>query len=165
MKLWIENDNEYEFDFPYEDTARQVLRQVLLQENCPYEGEVTLVLTDSEKIRNTNKTFRGIDRETDVLSFPAVDFSTPSDFQMVAEQEEIFLNLDSDELILGDIMISVPKMRRQAEEYGHGEKREFAFLIAHSLLHLLGYDHMDEKEAAQMEEKQEQILGALNINR
>ena len=93
MKLWIENDNEYEFDFPYEDTARQVLRQVLLQENCPYEGEVTLVLTDSEKIRNTNKTFRGIDRETDVLSFPAVDFSTPSDFQMVAEQEEIFLNL------------------------------------------------------------------------
>ena len=165
MKLWIENDNEYEFDFPYEDTARQVLSQVLLQENCPYEGEVTLVLTDSEKIRNTNKTFRGIDRVTDVLSFPAVDFSTPSDFQMVAEQEEIFLNLDSDELILGDIMISVPKMRRQAEEYGHGEKREFAFLIAHSLLHLLGYDHMDEKEAAQMEEKQEQILGALNINR
>ncbi|MGI6010393.1 MAG: rRNA maturation RNase YbeY [Ruminococcus sp.] len=165
MTLWMENEREYTFDFPFEETARQVVKETMSQEECPYEVEVTLVLTDSEDIRCTNRNFRGIDSETDVLSFPAVDFSAPSDFQVVSENEDIFLNPDSNELILGDIMICVPRMRRQAKEYGHGEKREFAFLIAHSLLHLLGYDHMETEEAAQMEAKQEQVLQSLKINR
>lgn len=165
MTLWLENEGEYSFDFSCEDIAAQVIRETMHQENCPYEVEVTLVLTDSEDIRRANREFRGIDRETDVLSFPAVDFAVPADYQTVEEQEDIFLDPDSGELVLGDIMICVPRLRSQAAEYGHGEKREYAFLIAHSLLHLLGYDHMEADEAAQMEARQEQILNALGIGR
>ena len=165
MTLWLENEGEYSFDFSCEDIAAQVIRETMHQENCPYEVEVTLVLTDSEDIRRANREFRGIDRGTDVLSFPAVDFAAPAHYQTVEEQEDIFLDPDSGELILGDIMICVPRLRSQAAEYGHGEKREYAFLIAHSLLHLLGYDHMETDEAAQMEAKQEQVLNALGIGR
>ncbi|MGI6006924.1 MAG: rRNA maturation RNase YbeY [Ruminococcus sp.] len=165
MTLWIENERNYKFDFSFEETAGLVVKETMAQERCPYEVEVTIVLTDSEEIQLTNKSFRGIDSETDVLSFPAVDFISPAEYQTVSENENIYLNPDSHELILGDIMICVPRMRKQAEEYGHGEKREFAFLIAHSLLHLLGYDHMEPEEAKEMEEKQERILEALRIHR
>ena len=104
------------------------------------------------------------DRVTDVLSFPMLDYDTPGDFSFLEESEDAF-HPETGELILGDIMIAVPRMLQQAVQYGHGAVREFAFLVAHSMLHLMGYDHMSEEEAAVMEAKQEAILEGLGIRR
>ena len=124
-----------------------------------------MLLTDNEGIHEFNREHRGIDRETDVLSFPNVDFETEGDFDIDEEREADYFDPDSGELILGDIIISVDKVMEQAENYGHSTKREFAFLVAHSMLHLCGYDHMEEEEAKVMEAKQEEILTALGITR
>ena len=93
-----------------------------------------------------------------------LDFTAPADFS-VAEEDDTCFHPESGELILGDIMICIPRMQEQAESYGHGQIREFAFLIAHSMLHLMGYDHMEPEEAKEMERKQEEILVSLGITR
>lgn len=165
MTILLENEYDYTFDFPYEEVAKQVADAILDQENCPWESEVNLVLTGYDEIRETNQMFRGINSETDVLSFPSIDFQKPADYNIIDEEVDAFFNPESGELMLGDIMICVPRLREQAKEYGHNEKREYAFLIAHSMLHLLGYDHMEDDEAAVMEAKQKQALNSLNITR
>lgn len=91
-------------------------------------------------------------------------FETPADYS-VAEDDESCFDLDSGELLLGDIMISAERAAAQAEEYGHSVKREFCFLVAHSMLHLLGYDHMTPEEAADMEARQAKALDELGITR
>ena len=108
---------------------------------------------------------RQIDNPTDVLSFPMCDFETPGDFSLLEETPEEYFNPDTGELMMGDIVISVEKVKEQAEKYGHSETRELAFLVAHSMLHLFGYDHMEEQEAKIMEEKQKEILEQMNILR
>lgn len=165
MTILVENEVHRELDFDYEEVIKTVISKTLETENCPYETEVNVLLTGNEEIHEANKEFRGIDRPTDVLSFPMVDYEFPSDFSCVDENPESYINPETDELLLGDIMISVDKVYEQADEYGHSRKREFAFLIAHSMLHLLGYDHIDEAERKVMEEKQEAILDALGITR
>lgn len=164
MTIQIENEYEGTIAIDYEAIAERVIEGVLDYEKCPYEAEVNLVLTTPEVIRETNREFRDIDRETDVLSFPMVPFSYPADYDIIEEMDDCF-NPDTGELMLGDIMISIPRMEEQAEAYGHSQVREYAFLIAHSMLHLLGYDHMEEAEAAQMEAKQRAILDLLDIKR
>ncbi|MEE0713525.1 MAG: rRNA maturation RNase YbeY [Blautia sp.] len=151
-------------DFDYEELAKKVMEAALDYEGCPYETEINLVLTGNEEIQQTNREFRNIDRVTDVLSFPMLDFTTPADFSF-AEEDDTCFHPESGELILGDIMICIPRMQEQAESYGHGQIREFAFLIAHSMLHLMGYDHMEPEEAKEMERKQEEILENLGITR
>lgn len=111
-----------------------------------------------------NREFRQIDAPTDVLSFPMLEYQTPGDFSGFEEEEDSF-DPESGELLLGDIVISKDKVLRQAEEYGHSPKREFAFLIAHSMLHLFGYDHMEEDERLVMEQKQREILERVGILR
>ena len=165
MTILVENEAERELDFDYEEVIKSVINKTLETENCPYETEINVLLTGNGEIHTANKEFRGIDRPTDVLSFPMVDYEFPSDFSCVDKNPESYLNPETDELLLGDIMISVDKVYEQANEYGHSRKREFAFLIAHSMLHLLGYDHIDEAERKVMEEKQEAILDALGITR
>ena len=165
MTILVENEAERELDFDYEEVIEAVINKTLETENCPYETEVNVLLTGNGEIHTANKEFRGIDRPTDVLSFPMVDYEFPSDFSCVDKNPESYLNPETDELLLGDIMISVDKVYEQADEYGHSRKREFAFLIAHSMLHLLGYDHIDEAERKVMEVKQEAILDALGITR
>lgn len=166
MTLNLDMDTDYQkvFDFDLGEIAKKVMEGALDHENCPYEAEVNLVLTDNEEIRRTNREFRNIDRETDVLSFPMLEYDRPADFSRAEEDTSCF-NPDTGELILGDIMISVPKLQKQAEAYGHSQLREYAFLITHSLLHLMGYDHMEADEAALMESKQRVILEALGITR
>ena len=122
------------------------------------------MITDNEEIKRVNAEFRSINAPTDVLSFPMIPFETPADYSVVEDQDEYF-DLDTDELLLGDVMISVDRVFSQAEEYGHSTEREFSFLFAHSMLHLLGYDHMEPEEAAVMEAKQAQALKVLGINR
>ena len=165
MTILVENEVNRELDFDYEEVIKSVISKTLETENCPYETEVNVLLTGNEEIHEANKEFRGIDRPTDVLSFPMVDYEFPSDFSCVDENPASYIKPETDELLLGDIMISVDKVYEQANEYGHSREREFAFLIAHSMLHLLGYDHIDEEERKVMEEKQEAILDALGITR
>lgn len=164
MTIDFENEQEQTFDFDFQEVAGQVITAVLDQEECPYEAEVSIVLTTDDEIRRTNQEFRNIDRATDVLSFPMVDFTSPADYGILEEDDSCF-HPESGELVLGDIMISIPRTVWQAQTYGHSIKREYAFLIAHSMLHLLGYDHMEEAERKVMEEKQEKVLQDLNIER
>lgn len=165
MTLFLENETDKIFAFDVEETARQVIEGVLDMEECPYETQVNVLLTDNEGIREYNREYRSIDRETDVLSFPNLEFETPGVYEVEEEQEADCFDPDTGELILGDIIISVDRVVEQAESYGHSPKREFAFLVAHSMLHLSGYDHMESEEAKVMEAKQEQVLQKLGITR
>ena len=164
MTFYVENETDETFSngensFPIEETVEQVATAVLDMEGCPYEIQLNVLLTDNDGIHAYNKEYRKIDRETDVLSFPNLDFDEPED------READYFDPDTGELILGDIIISVDRVKEQAESYGHSQKREFAFLVAHSMLHLCGYDHMEEDEAKVMEAKQEQVLASLGITR
>lgn len=165
MTVYLENETNAEFDFDLEQTAVLVAEAVLDMEGCPYESAVNILLTDKEGIREFNRDFRGTDCTTDVLSFPNIEYETPADFGGVEESAADCFDPDTGELILGDIIISADRLRGQAEAYGHSEKREFAFLVAHSMFHLTGYDHMTEDAAALMEKKQEDVLGKLRITR
>lgn len=164
MTIQIDYETERQLDIDYTALANKVAQQILDSENCPYEASVNLVITDNEEIKRVNAEFRSINAPTDVLSFPMIPFETPADYSVVEDQDEYF-DLDTDELLLGDVMISVDRVFSQAEEYGHSTEREFSFLFAHSMLHLLGYDHMEPEEAAVMEKKQSEALATLGINR
>ena len=165
MTLYLENEIEAEFPFPVEETAKIVMEEVLRTEGCPYEATMNLLITDNEGIREFNREYREIDKETDVLSFPNLDFDKPGDSSNAKESQADYFDPDSGELLLGDVIISADKVKEQAESYGHGEKREFAFLVAHSMLHLCGYDHMEDEERLVMEKKQEDVLQGLGITR
>ena len=164
MTIQIDYEAERKLDIDYEKLASEVAEHILETENCPYDVCVNLVITDNEEIKRVNTEFRSIGAPTDVLSFPMIPFETPADYS-VAEDDESCFDLDSGELLLGDIMISAERAAAQAEEYGHSVKREFCFLVAHSMLHLLGYDHMTPEEAADMEARQAKALEELGITR
>lgn len=165
MTFYAENETSFEFDFDWETIYQEVALAVLDSESCPYETEVNLLLTDNEGIHEFNKETRNIDAPTDVLSYPNVEYDVPGNYEIAEEQEAGCFNPDSGELILGDIIISVDKVIAQAQEYGHSPKREFAFLVAHSMLHLSGYDHMTPDEEQEMIKKQEMVLNTLGITR
>lgn len=165
MSFVIEKECGIDFPFDYEKLAEKVVSFCLEYENFPYEAEVTLTLTDNEGIHVINREQRGVDQATDVLSFPMLSYVNPRDFSFLSMERESDFNPDTGEALLGDIVISVERVKEQAFSYGHSEEREFAFLIVHSMLHLFGYDHMEEKDAKQMEAKQKQILDALQITR
>ena len=165
MTLYAENETDTSFEFDIEELTKTVAEKVLETENCPYEATVNLLVTDNAGIREYNRQYREIDRETDVLSFPNLDFEAPGDFSLAENSEADYFDPDSGELILGDIIISADKVKEQAESYGHSRKREFAFLVAHSMLHLCGYDHMEDEERQVMEDRQEKVLAELGITR
>ena len=166
MTFYVENETNEEFEFNVEELIKELVKTVLKTEEVPFtDVSLNVSFTDDEGIREINKEFRDMDKATDVLSFPAIDFEVPADFTGIEGDEPDYFDPDTGELILGDIMISLERAHLQAEEYGHSFRREIAFLITHSLLHLLGYDHMDDEERAVMEEKQENVLGLLNITR
>ena len=153
----FENESGQEFDFPYESLAEDVVNAAMDAEQFPFEAEVNILLVTKEEIHRINKEQRQMDRPTDVLSFPMISYPAAGDFSQVEEDEDNF-NPDTGEALLGDIILCADKIKEQAKEYGHSEKREFAFLILHSMLHLFGYDHMTEEEAQVMEAKQREIL-------
>ena len=164
MTLSLSFERDDPFDFDTEALIRQVAAAALEAEGCPFDCALEVLLTDNEAIREINLQERGLDQPTDVLSFPAIDFDQPGDFSHLEENPLLF-DPDSGELLLGDVVISLDKLLSQAEEYGHSPRRELAFLMAHSLFHLMGYDHETETERAVMEEKQEAVLQALGIFR
>lgn len=164
MTLYFEEEGDEGLSLPCEKLAAKVAEAVLDDAGCPYEAQVNLLLTGDAEIHRMNLEFRKIDRPTDVLSFPMIEYEIPGEFDFLDSREDCF-DPESGELVLGDIVVSKDRVIAQAEEYGHSVKREFAFLIAHSMLHLIGYDHMEEDEQAVMEEKQRRILSALEILR
>ncbi|MBQ4560140.1 MAG: rRNA maturation RNase YbeY [Tyzzerella sp.] len=164
MTLFFEEEGELRLDLPCEELATKVIEAALDYEDCPYEVEVNLLLTMNDEIQEMNQNFRQIDRATDVLSFPMIDYEEAGNFDFLEDVMDVF-HPESGELMLGDIVISKEKVISQAEEYGHSVEREYAFLIAHSMLHLFGYDHMEDDERIVMEAKQKEILEQLQILR
>lgn len=160
-KITIQYGNDNIPDVPeiITESIISAVNQVLSDQKVEVECDIAVTLTDNEDIREINHNYRGIDRETDVLSFPMLEFDTPGAIFATPEDYE------DDKLVLGDIIISVEKAYAQAEEYGHSPEREFAFLAAHSVLHLLGYDHMTEEEEKIMFEKQELSLKNIGLSR
>ncbi|MCR4590269.1 MAG: rRNA maturation RNase YbeY [Lachnospiraceae bacterium] len=165
MTLYFEDKTGAESDLPFEEIFNTVAGKVLESENCPFSCEISLSLVNSEEIQELNREFRGIDKETDVLSFPLVDYSSPGDFDGIDEDSPEYFNPETKDLMLGDIVICLGRVYSQAEAYGHSPKREFAFLIAHSMLHLLGFDHEEKADEELMFSKQEEVLSSLGIVR
>ena len=164
MTLYFEEEGAVTLPLDCENTGRVAVETALDILGCPYEAEVSLLLTTNEEIHRMNLEFRDVDRPTDVLSFPMIDFAVPGNFDGLEEREDCF-DPETGELSLGDIVISKEKVLSQAEAYGHSVLREYAFLIVHSVLHLTGYDHMEPSERSVMEEQQRRIMEALNISR
>ena len=158
MTISIINETDIDYPSSYDDIINDVIYAALQYLNCTYDVEVDITLVDNHAIQEINNSERGIDKPTDVLSFPMLDFDTPGDLSYAERYPQDYFNLENDELILGDIVISLDKVRSQAEEYGHSDKRELAFLVAHSMLHLFGYDHIEDDERIEMERMQEDIL-------
>lgn len=164
MTLHFENETTDTFSFSCLELGEKLLDFVMDFTQCPYEADVSLLLTTSQEIHRINQEQRGIDKPTDVLSFPMNSFSIAGDYSFLEHSIDGF-DPDSGELLLGDIIISTEHVKAQASEYGHSEEREFAFLMVHSLLHLIGYDHIKEEDASQMEALQRNILEQMGILR
>ena len=164
MTIQFSSETEPDFPFDPEETARSVIEKTLEFLSVHAETEVSVTITDGERIRKLNAKYRDLDRETDVLSFPLVDCPAPG---ILPEEEELspYMNPDTNELPLGDIVINADRVKTQAAEYGHSLLREYAFLLTHSMLHLLGFDHETVEEETEMFVRQEQILTALDITR
>ena len=165
MTLNFEYETDITLNLDYEDIITKVVNTSLDMEDCPYEVELNVILTDNNEIQQINREHRNIDSPTDVLSFPMVDYDSASDFSKLEENADSYFHPESGELLLGDIIISVEKVMEQAEEFGHTIERELAFLTAHSMMHLFGYDHMEDEERQVMEERQENVLKELGILR
>ena len=155
--IFIDNrQNKFEVTEELTKKLEEVISFVLKEEKVKEDCEVSLVFVDNEEIRGINNETRGIDRATDVLSFPMIDYP---------EDKVYKCYFDGDELILGDIVLSLERTKEQSIEFNHSFEREACYLVTHSVLHLLGYDHMEEEEKARMRGREEELLGKLNITR
>jgi len=143
MTITIDYETEERLDLPYEEIINNVVEEAIDYVECPYDAEVNVLLTDNEGIHQINLDMRQIDNPTDVLSFP----------------------MEDGEKIIGDIVLSLEKAYEQAEEYGHSPAREIGFLTVHSMLHLYGYDHIEEEDRVKMRVMEEKILTKLKLLR
>ncbi len=142
----------------YEDIINKVIQKCFEEENLiNSQLYISITLTNAENIKNINEKYRHINKETDVLSFPMFEIEELS--EMLRNNQ--FMHRD----VLGDIVISIEKVKEQSEEYGHGFERELAYMIVHGFYHLMGYDHIKEKDKTLMRAKEENILEKLKIKR
>lgn len=150
--------NEIEEKEEYQKIIQKVLEKCFKEEKMiDTKMMVTITLTNDENIKKINKQYRNIDNETDVLSFPM--------FERDELENKIKNRLFEYEDVLGDIVISIPKVEEQAKEYGHSFERELSYMIVHGFYHLMGYDHIKEEDKKEMRPKEEKILNQLNILR
>lgn len=158
--------NKMEVTEEFISELEKVCDYVLKEEKVECKYQISLLFVDNEEIREINNETRNIDRETDVLSFPMLDYPNKKFFKDIYvgyDFDETFL--DGEELVLGDIVLSLEKALEQSKEYNHSYKREVSYLVVHSILHLLGYDHMEDDDKVIMRKREEELLGALNICR
>lgn len=165
MSVYIENETDKEIPERYEEIVNEIVDASIDYVHCPYECEINVIFTNNEGIQIINKDFRDIDAPTDVLSFPMIEYEFPEDFSKLEEESVDCFNQDNGELLLGDIILNVDRIKSQSEEFNHSIYRELAFLTAHSMLHLFGHDHIDEQQRVIMEEKQEEILNMKGYTR
>lgn len=158
MNLYIENNTERDMDTMQENIL-QVIHESLELEEVTKDAEISLTFVGNEEIHALNKEYRQKDMPTDVLSFPMVPLV---DGELQLNESK---NYQTGDIMLGDIIISLDRAEEQAEDFGHSFKREVCFLVAHSMLHLLGYDHMTEEEEKVMIEKQKIIMDKVGILR
>lgn len=159
IKIEYKNKNIKKIDFSIEEITNKIMNEIIKQHNIIYDIGVFVLLVSNYKIKKINKQFRQIDRSTDVLSFPMFEFDKIADFKNATS----FIN--NNELFIGDTIISVDKCLAQAAKYNHSIKREFSFLITHSFLHLIGYDHIKNNDEKKMISMQNNILSNLGIYR
>lgn len=159
------DDEDVKISDRLKELASQAVNASLDRLEFDYECDISITLTNNEGIQAMNKEFRDIDRPTDVLSFPMIDWPKPCDYHFFENNMRYFVDQDTEGVILGDIVISMDKVIEQAEEFEHSQEREFAFLIVHSMLHLFGYDHMTLKDESIMIEMQKQIMTKINYER
>lgn len=158
MNISIENVSGLNYPEEFNQIISRIVNASVDFLKCPYECQVAVTLVNDEQIHEINLENRNIDRATDVLSFPMMDFDQPNDLSLVEANPQDYFDPESGELLMGDIVISLEHVSAQAKEYNHSERREIAFLTAHSCLHLFGYDHMTDEERLEMEKLQEEIL-------
>jgi probable rRNA maturation factor len=161
----IEINNEQTI-FDISEEIKQIIEETIINslriEQFTSFYEVSVIITDNENMKEINNTYRKIDRETDVLSFPMLDYKNGNKKNLAVDDDT---NPETGGILLGDIVISIEKAKTQAEEYGHSLNREIAFLTVHSILHLLGYDHEEEEDRALMRRKEESILTQMKLTR
>lgn len=157
--IWVET--ELETPFPHEGFLRQCITKALELENVTMPCEINVLITDDSGIHQINLEQRQVDAPTDVLSFPMFDLTAGQ-----PPVDEKFLDPATQRIPLGDMVLSLERASAQAEEYGHSLQRELGYLAVHSVLHLLGYDHMDEgAQKRQMRQREEAIMNELGVPR
>ena len=169
IKIDFINDNKYKFDFDEKRLSQKIAKTIFEIEKCPYDFSFSISLVSNRKIRTINRNERGIDKSTDVLSFPNLDYDKPASFKKYVKANGLVdisvLDTENNTIFLGDVVISYDTLLKQAKLYNHSIKREYSFLLTHSLLHLLGYDHMTKKDENKMFKKQDMVLEQLKIYR
>lgn len=166
--MMIEFDNrqdKVDFSESVKNLIIQAVGASLKHEGFKEKYELSVVVTDNNGIREINREFRDIDRETDVLSFPMLEFEDGYSEEVEVEIDFEDKNPETGAVVLGDIVLSLEKAAAQSQEYGHSIEREVGFLTVHSCLHLLGYDHENEEDRNIMREKEEQILVEMGLTR
>ena len=158
VEFILENETDEEISEQQINELNRVCCEIMKNEECNFDAEISFTFTDNEGIREINRDYRNIDRPTDVLSFPMLEFCD--------DETDVEYETENGLVLLGDIVISIERAKEQAQEFGHSLRRELAFLTAHSMLHLLGYDHVDDPVGEKMMmEKQDRALNALGITR
>jgi len=165
--ITIENEQTIvTVDAVLEKSIRESIMHTLNNQGFKHEVEVNVLLVDNEAIKSINQETRNIDSETDVLSFPMIEYEEGKTYKDLYLKHKFGPEFyDGEDLVLGDVVISMEKAREQSLDFGHSLKREVCYLTVHSVLHLLGYDHMDEEDKSKMRAVEEEILGALEITR
>ena len=158
VEFILENETDEEISEQQINELNRVCCVIMKNEECYFDAEISFTFTDNEGIREINREYRNIDRPTDVLSFPMLEFCD--------DETDVEYETENGLVLLGDIVISIERAKEQAQEFGHSLRRVLAFLTAHSMLHLLGYDHVDDPVGEKMMiEKQDIALNALGITR
>lgn len=152
-----------EFNKNNDKTVKKVIKKAVSMYGQGHKYSVYLTFCDDEHIKKLNNEFRDINSTTDVLSFPMIEFDRPMNLECIDFINDI--NYMNKCIELGDIVISIPSAKRQAEEYVHSLEREIAYLCVHSMMHLFGHDHMDSSEKKAMRENEESVLMSLEIDR
>ena len=161
MKVPIRNEQKiFKVTKEIRDLVRLAIKTSLGYMDFPQKSEISVMFVDNEEIRKLNLEHRGIDRATDVLSFPLFEYD--EDGEII--EEDLDFSPDG-EMMLGDIVISLERAKEQAEEYGHSFEREVGFLTVHSMLHLFGFDHMTPEDEEEMFEYQREILDEMGLRR
>jgi probable rRNA maturation factor len=165
--IFIDNrQNKIEVGNELEDTVKEIITHALKEECLSIEYEVSVIFVDNDEIREINRNYRNIDKSTDVLSFPMLNYPKTSVFKDIYVDYKFDISdLGEGKLILGDIALSLERALEQSKEYNHSFLREVCYLIVHSVLHLLGYDHMEDLDKDKMRNREEEILNKFNLHR